>query len=40
MGNVLLVDGDINFAGAPGKQIRSAGYIVQSIADSDKERAT
>jgi len=36
MGNILLVDDDIDFAEALSQQISSAGYAVQSISDSEE----
>ena len=35
MGNILLVDDDIEFAEAMSEQIRAAGHAVQSISDSE-----
>ena len=35
MGNILLVDDDIEFAEALSEQIRTAGHAVQSISDSE-----
>ena len=39
MGNILLVDDDIDYAEALSEQIRSAGYAVQSISDSERALA-
>src|ERR1700722_1704333 len=36
MGNILLVDDDVDFAEALSEQIRAAGYAVHSISDSEK----
>jgi CheY-like chemotaxis protein len=36
MGNILLVDDDVDFAEALSEQIRAAGHNVQSISDSEK----
>jgi CheY-like chemotaxis protein len=35
MGNILLVDDDIEFAEVLSEQIRAAGHAVQSISDSE-----
>jgi CheY-like chemotaxis protein len=40
MGNILLVDDDVEYAEALSEQIRAAGHTVQSIADSEKAVAT
>ncbi|HEX4157251.1 MAG TPA: response regulator [Rhizomicrobium sp.] len=39
MGNILLVDDDVDFAEVLSEQIRSAGHAVQSISDSEQALA-
>ena len=39
MGNILLVDDDVDFAEVLSEQMRSAGHDVQSISDSEQALA-